>query len=205
MKIAAFTFVKNAIKLDYPVVEAIQSVLPLADEVVVAVGKSDDNTREVVASIDTKVRIVDTVWDETLRSGGMVLAVETDKAFDAVGSDADWCIYIQADECLHEKYIPVVRQAMEKYLDDNDVEGLLFQYKHFYGSYDFLGDSRTWYRKEIRVIRNNKSIRSWKDAQGFRKNGQKLKVAEINADIYHYGWVRHPRFMMAKAHEANKL
>ncbi|MCB9261812.1 MAG: glycosyltransferase family 2 protein [Flavobacteriales bacterium] len=205
MKISGFTFVKNAIKLDYPVREAILSVLPLVDEMVVAVGKSDDDTRNLIESIDPKIKIVDTIWDDSLREGGKVLAVETDKAKAAVNPKSDWLIYIQADECIHEKYYAEIRWKMEQFKDDNRVEGLLFDYIHFYGSYDFVGDSRTWYRKEIRIIKNKPEIKSWKDAQGFRKEGEKLKVKKIEAAIYHYGWVRHPKFMMAKAVEANKL
>ncbi|MFT5724595.1 MAG: glycosyltransferase involved in cell wall biosynthesis [Bacteroidia bacterium] len=206
MFVSGFTFVKNAVKLDYPVVEAITSVLPLVDELVVAVGKSDDETRELIASIDkSKIRIIDTVWDESLRAGGKVLAEETDKAKAAVNPDADWLIYIQADECIHEQYYDEIRSAMSTYASDSQVEGLLLDYIHFYGSYDFVGDSRTWYKKEIRVIKNDQHIESWKDAQGFRKAEQKLQVKKIDAAIYHYGWVRHPKYMMAKAYEANKL
>lgn len=204
MYVSGFSFIRNAVKLDYPIVEAIKSILPLCDEVVVAVGDSDDETRNLIIGIDPKVRVIDTQWDLNLREGGKVLAIETNKAFDAVNEHADWCFYIQGDECLHEKYIPAVREAMEKWKDDPEVEGLLFEYRHFYGSYDYLGDSRTWYRNEIRVIRNDHSIRSYKDAQGFRKNGRKLKVKRSGAAIYHYGWVRHPRHMMAKSLEANR-
>lgn len=206
MFVSGFTFVKNALKLDYPVVQAIQSVLPLVDEMVVAVGKSEDDTKSVIEGIDpTKVRIVETVWDDSLREGGKVLAVETDKAKAAVNPKADWLIYIQADECIHEQYYDEIRLQMNRYSSDKKVEGLLFDYIHFYGSYDYIGDSRTWYKKEIRVIKNDQHITSWKDAQGFRKKGRKLTVKKINAAIYHYGWVRHPRYMMAKAYEANKL
>ena len=69
MKVTGFSFIKNAVQFQYPIVEAVQSILPLCDEVVVAVGDSDDNTRELVASIDPKVRIVDTVWDNTPAPG----------------------------------------------------------------------------------------------------------------------------------------
>jgi hypothetical protein len=203
--VSGFTFIRNAIKLDYPVKEAILSILPLVDEMVVAVGQSDDKTRDLIASLGAKIRIVDTLWDESLREGGKVLADETNKAFDAVSEQADWCFYIQGDECIHEKYHSHILQQMRLYKEDSRVEGLLFDYAHFYGSYDYLGDSRTWYRKEIRIVKNNKEIRSYKDAQGFRKNGKKLNVKQIAAEVYHYGWVRHPKYQMAKLREANKL
>jgi len=199
MKVCGFTFIRNAVKFDFPIVEAITSVLPLCDRFVVAVGRSEDETRELIENIDpAKITIVDTVWDENLNEGGRVYAGETNKALDAIPNEYNWCFYIQGDEVLHEKYLPAVRCAMEENLDRSEVDGLLFDYRHFYGSYDYVGDCRHWYRKEIRVIRNDKSIRSYKDAQGFRKAGEKLKVVQVAAEIFHYGWVRHPRYMQQK-------
>jgi hypothetical protein len=191
-------------KLDYPVVEAIRSILPLVDEMVVAVGNSEDDTLELIKSIDPNIKIIETIWEDHLREGGKVLALETDKAKAAVDPQSDWLIYIQADECIHEKYHEPIRKAMEQWKDDKRVEGLLLNYLHFYGSYDYLGDSRTWYRQEIRIIKNHPNIKSWKDAQGFRVGARKLNVAKVGAYVYHYGWVRHPKYMMAKSLEANK-
>ncbi len=206
MKVTGFSFVKDAIKYDYPVVEAIRSVLPLCDDFVVAVGKSSDATLELIQNIDKeKIRIVETVWDESLREGGRVLAVETDKAFAAVPDDSDWAFYIQGDELLHEKYLPVIRDAMTKYQNDPKVDGLLFHYAHFYGSYDYVGSSSHWYKNEIRVIKNDKSIYSFRDAQGFRKGNDKmLYVKTIEAYIYHYGWVKEPKAMQRKQENFNK-
>jgi hypothetical protein len=205
MKVAGFTFIRNAILLDFPVKEAIASVLPLCDHFFVAVGKSDDDTLGWIRSIaPEKIIITETVWDQELVSGGAVYAAETDKAFDSVPEEYDWCIYIQGDEVLHEKYLPVVRKAMEDCLERKEAEGLLFGFRHFYATYDYVGDSRKWYRKEIRVIRNDKTIRSYRDAQGFRKTGKKLKVVAVEAEIYHYGWVRHPEIMQEKINAVKK-
>ena len=206
MKVCGFTFIRNAEKFDFPVIEAITSVLPVCDHFVVAVGNSDDNTREIIQKINPeKISIVDTVWDETLQKNGAVYAAETDKAFDAVLPEYDWCFYIQGDEVVHEKYLPGIQKAMQDNLKCKEVEGLLFRYKHFYGRFDYVAVSRKWYRNEIRVIRNDKSIRSYRDAQGFRKNGRKLNVIPVDAEIYHYGWVRHPRFMQDKIDEVRKF
>ncbi|RME89635.1 MAG: glycosyltransferase family 2 protein [Candidatus Hydrogenedentota bacterium] len=199
MFVSGFTFIRNAIKFDYPIREAIESILPLCDEVVVAVGKSEDDTLKLIQSIPSdKIRIVETQWDESLREGGAVLASETNKAFDAISDKSDWAFYIQGDEVIHEKDYPAILEAMETYLPDKKVEGLLFRYLHFYGSYDYIGDSRRWYRREVRIIRNDKSIRSWKDAQGFRKEGRKLFVKPVDATVYHYGWVKPPEKQQAK-------
>ena len=206
MKVSGFTIVRNAIKYDYPVVEAISSILPVCDEVIVAVGRSEDGTLDLIRSIGSpKIRIIETVWDDSLREGGKVLADETNKAFIGIANDSDWCFYIQADEVLHEKYIPAVKEAMQKWKDDKKVEGLLFNYVHFYGSYDHTGDSRRWYKKEIGIVRNDKAISSYKDAQGFRKNEKKLFVKEIGAEIYHYGWVKPPSAQQEKQKNFHKM
>lgn len=206
MFVSGFTIARNVVRADYPLREAVYSILPVCDEMLIAVGKSDDATLELVKSFDSpKIRIIETEWDDTLREGGKVLAVETNKAFDAVSEKADWCFYIQADECLHEQYLDHVREAMIDFCDDKEVEGLLLDYKHFYGSYDYLADSRNWYRKEIRIIKNNKKIRSYKDAQGFRIDNRKLKVKQIDACMFHYGWVKHPKQQLEKLKQARKL
>jgi hypothetical protein len=209
MKVSGFTFIRNATKFDYPVVEAIKSILPVCDDFVVAVGNSDDNTLDLIQNIDKqKIRIIETVWDdsEEMKKGGKVFASETDKAFQAVTLDSDWAFYIQGDEVIHEKYLKSICSSMEKWKDDNMVEGLLFKYLHFYGSYDYIGLSPKWYGHEIRVIKNNKAIYSFRDAQGFRiyKN-KKLKVKPVDAYVYHYGWVKEPVKMMKKAVNANSF
>ena len=199
MKVSGFSFIRNAIKYDYPIVESIKSILPICDEFVIAVGESDDKTNELIQSINSpKIKIIDTVWDDSLRKGGEVLAKETDKAFSEVAEDSDWAFYIQGDEVIHEKYLDEIKNKMQKFKDDAKVEGLLFNYIHFYGSYDFIGDSRKWYRREVRIVRNDKSIHSFRDAQGFRKNNKLLKVKQIDAKVYHYGWVKHPEIQQAK-------
>lgn len=207
MKVTGFTFIRNAIKYDYPVVEAIRSVLPLCDDFVVAVGRSEDATLELIQSIDPgKIKILETVWDDSIREGGRVLAEETNKAFRAIAANTDWCFYIQGDELLHEKYHEAVRKAMLQWKDNEEVDGLLFKYLHFYGSYDYVGTSASWYAREIRVVRNDKSIYSYRDAQGFRKgDNEKLRVKPVDAYIYHYGWVKDPRAMQLKQEDFNKL
>ncbi|MEM1218384.1 MAG: hypothetical protein AAGH79_05710, partial [Bacteroidota bacterium] len=66
MKISGFTMGKNTGKLYYPIKEAIESVLPIVDEFVVALGDSDpdDPTEDLIQSIQSdKIKIIRTVWD----------------------------------------------------------------------------------------------------------------------------------------------
>lgn len=199
MKVSGFTFIRNAVKYDFPVVESIRSILPLCDDIYVAVGNSEDDTLSLIRSIDPRIHILETTWDDNLSEGGRVLAVETDKALNSVPEDSDWCFYLQADEIVHENDLDNISKSMERWKDHPQVDGLLFNYHHFFGTYDYISTSPNWYRKEIRIIRNDPSIYSYRDAQGFRKgDNQKLRVKPIDAWIYHYGMVRHPKTQFEK-------
>lgn len=206
MKVAGFTFIRNAVQNDYSIVEAVTSILPICDEFIIAHGNSDDETQALLESINSpKIKIIRTTWDDSVREGGRTFALETDKAFQAISPDVDWAFYIQGDECVHEKYLDTIKKEMELCLQDKSVNGLLFNYKHFYGSYDFFAHSRRWYRREIRVIRNLPGMHSYKDAQGFRYQGEKIKVKHIDAYIYHYGWVKPPSGLNNKVRNFNKF
>jgi hypothetical protein len=179
--------------------------LPVVDEMIVLCGDSTDGTNDLIAAINSpKIKIHHSVWDHSLRTGGRVLAVETDKAFNLIDPASDWAFYIQGDEVMHEKYVDTVIEACKKYKGDKRVEGLVFKYLHFYGTFDYVGDSRRWYNREVRVIRNDKSISAYRDAQGFRKGAKKLLVKPVDAYIYHYGWVKSPAQMKKKIKEVSR-
>lgn len=204
--------VRNATKLFYPVKESIASILPLVDEFVVAVGKgdTDDQTKEEILSLGSeKVRIIDTVWDLEDYPNGTENAHQTDIAKEACSGD--WLFYLQADEVVHEAYLPTIKAACYKHLHDLEVEGFLFNYCHFWGDFWHYIPNHGWYPKEIRIVRNDPQIHSWRSAQSFRRipdfdgknyrqesGTSKLQVAPIDAYIYHYGWVRPPRLMQKK-------
>jgi hypothetical protein len=124
----------------------------------------------------------------------------------AISQESDWCFYIQGDEVLEEGQDSLIRQAMEHHLNDENVDGFLFKYRHFYGSYDYVGASNSWYQHEIRIVRNMETVYSYKDAQGFRKgDNEKLRVIELPVHIHHYGWVKEPKAMQRKQRNFNKL
>ncbi|MBI4930054.1 MAG: glycosyltransferase family 2 protein [Bacteroidetes bacterium] len=207
MKVSGFTFVRNAVKFDYPVVEGIKSILPICDEVVVAVGNSEDDTLGLIKSIGTpKIKIIETIWDNSQREGGRVYAIETEKALRACNPESDWRFYMQADEVFHENDLPLIHKAMLKWKEDKQVDGLVFDHINFYCTYKYYADARHWQKKEIRVIRNNHQIRSYGDAASFRMaNGRKLHCKYVPAMIYHYGWVREPYSMQQKKIEQNSF
>ncbi|MCX6147037.1 MAG: glycosyltransferase family 2 protein [Candidatus Kapabacteria bacterium] len=197
MKLSGFTFVKNAIKYAYPLKESIYSVLPLVDEFIIAAGDSDDGTTELIKSWnEPKIKIIETIWDKSRNVDGWIYADQTNIALRAC--TGDWCFYIQADEVINELDFRLIKSEIESANKNQEIEALLFRYIHFYGSYEFVGIGRQWYRREIRLIKNIPNIVSWGDAQGFRyklkdDNVRKLNAKQIEAKIYHYGWVRPPK------------
>ena len=203
---------KNARKLYYPMKQAVQSILPIVDEFIVVLGDSDadDTTREEIESIgSSKIKIIDTVWDIEKYPRGMEHAHQTDIAKSLC--QGDWLFYLQSDEVIHEDDLPVIRKRCEELEHDPEVEGLLFDYIHFWGDYNHIQNNHCWYRKEIRIVRNNPEIHSWQSAQSFRRipgfdglhyrqkeNTYKLKTANVKARVFHYGWVRPPQLMNKK-------
>ncbi len=207
--LSGFSFIRNGLSLGYPFQESLQSLLAICDEVVLAVGDSQDGTREYLESlVNPKLRIIDTVWDEALREGGKILAQQTDIALREC--KGDWCLYLQGDEVLHEEDTKIILDQMSKADQDPQVEALLFRWIHLFGSYRHRGAGRQWYRREIRAFKRNPNVVSWGDAQGFRVKEtsgafRKLRARQTEARIFHYGWVRHPRHQYAKTQAMNKL
>jgi hypothetical protein len=186
--------------MDYPVVESIQSILSIVDELIVLIGDGSDSTEELIKSIPSeKIKVHRSVWNPDLKRGGAVLAEETNKAFQLIDPAADWAFYLQADEVIHEKGLPSIVEACHRYKDDKRVDVLVLPYKNFFATYDYVGDSRRWIAAEGRIIKNDKSITSYRDAQGFRRDGKKLKgVLIANAFVFHYSWVKSPEQMGIK-------
>ena len=207
MKVSGFTIIRNGVYYAYPFKEAILYILPLCDEMIVNVGISDDDTLKTMKTLYDKnknIRIIESEWDMNLKDG-LVLSEETNKALKEC--TGDWCFYIQSDEVLHEKYYSAVKKEMSDNLKNKKIEGLRFRYRHFYGSYDFYQDNyRNWYIREVRIIKNSDNITSWGDAMDFRHpDGSRINSKNINAEIYHYGWVRPPDTLIKKRSDFERL
>lgn len=214
MTISGYTFVRNATKLAFPLKESILSILDLVDEFVIAFspGDEDDNTLEIIESIGSnKIKLIHVDWEPERYKQNTLYAHLSDLAKEKC--KGDWLFYLQADEVIHEQYLSIIKNACKYYLENDNIQGLLFNYKHFWGDYDHCFTHHSWYPYEIRIIRNDPAIHSWRDAQSFRQFDEfedntenyqkkigthKLKVAIIPAFVYHYGWVRDPIKMRTK-------
>ena len=207
VSISGFTFIRNGIELGFPFEASIRSLLPLVDEFVVAVGAGSDDTLERVKAIgDPKIRIVETLWNERMADRGFVYAQQ--KMIAQFSCTGDWAFYLEGDEVVHEDDLAKIRASVEQHHDNATVEALVFDYKHFYGSPDWVSISPGWYRRECRLIRN--TIRSYApDGQYWlvttaHKKGRNPQAALANAHIYHYGWIRKNEAMQAKMDKVAK-
>ncbi len=203
--ISGFTFIKNGLSLGYPILESVLSIAPICDEVIINVGFEDvdciidDGTYNYLTSNlkDPKYKFIKSWWDPEIKKSGLILSQQTNIALNAC--TGKYCQYIQGDECVHEddlKYILEGVEAMEK---NPSIDGLVFNYLHFYGNVDIYKYTRTMYRREVRLVRNGKGIKSWLDAQGFRAaDDKKIYARLIKARIFHYGWARAEKVMAKK-------
>lgn len=201
MKVSGCTFIRNAVQYDFPIVEAVTSVLPIVDEFIVNVGRSDDATLERVRSIGSrKIQIVETEWDENVRADGKIFGMQQDVALSYC--TGDWALLVQGDEVVHEEDHAEIRNAMERYLTQPDVLGLVFRMVHFKG--DYWSIDPWMYRKATRIVRNHCGVRSTPDCYDFLPNGksQMLKSGPhgrlIKARMFHYGWVKDSNVLQRK-------
>ena len=204
MKVSGFTFIRNAVKYDFPLLEAIQSALPVVDEFIVNVGNSEDETLALIRSLDDpKIQIIESVWDDTLKRDGRVLGLQQDIALSQCSGD--WAFLVQGDEVIHEDDLAAIREAMNQYAADERVLGLVFRVIHFKG--DYWSVDPWMYRKATRVIRTNQGISSSADGCDFRtkQSSRMIKSGEsgriIPARVFHYGWVKHAEIFREKKRE----
>ncbi len=207
MKVSAFTFIKNGQLLGYPFIQSIQSVMPIVDEFVVNVGESEDNTLELVESIDSsKIRIIQSKWNDKMQDRGYVYGQQ--KMIAQYNCTGDWAFYIEGDEVYHESELEQIRQSMKVHLNDPNVEALVFDYYHFYGNANSYINSPGWYRSEARIIKN--SVRTYSPDGLFwlvldsNKRGRYPRAKNTGAHCYHYGWVRSEAQMNLKSEKVQK-
>jgi hypothetical protein len=195
--VSGVSIVRNATILDYPVEVALQSILPLVDELLVNVGLSDDDTLDRVRSLDDpKIQIHVTDWGDSSGRRLRDLADETNRVLELCRHD--WAIYIQADEVLHEDGLAAVRDSLSRASEREAVEGLAFDFLHFYGSPAWIWTGRSSYRSEVRMVRRSSGAKSFSDAQGFRVHGRLPRVQDSGGQIFHYGYVKSEQALSTK-------
>ena len=206
MKISGCTIVRNAIRLNYPFEASVRSLIPICDEFIINCGDSEDSTLDLCERLQrefpTKVRLLRATWETGPQADGFQLRHQTDRVVSEC--KGDWCFYLQADEVVHEEDLKNIRTLATLANNDPRIDGLVFDYLHFYGNYDYVIRGRNWYRREVRLFKLGRDIRAFRDAQGFRKRGKRLRATPARARIFHYGYVRTPSSLATKANEMGR-
>lgn len=207
MFVSAFTFIKNGQILGYPFLQSIESILPIVDEFIINVGESEDETLSVIKSIkNQKIRIIESKWNEKMTDRGYVYGQQ--KMISQFNCQGDWAFYIECDEVYHEDELDKIRACMSKYLKDDNVEALVFDFLHFYGNPNSYLDSPGWYRTEARIIKN--TIRSYAPDGLFwlvldsNKKARYPRAKHTGVTCYHYGWARSEAEMNLKTSKVQK-
>jgi len=210
--ISGFTFIKNGLTLGYPFLESAKTIEPICKEVIINVGFEDENCTQDDGTYEylrdnltsSKFKFIKSWWNPEISSQGLILSQQTNIALEKCTGKT--CQYIQGDEAIHEDDLNSIELGHKELIDRSDLHGLIFNYIHFYGNTNVYRHTRSVYRREVRAIKNNSNILSWKDAQGFRfKDGSKISAKLIDARIFHYGWARPQEVMNKKIESFEKL
>lgn len=185
--------------LDYPFAAALASALNICHSAVVVVGQSQDNTRDLVydlaAGYHGRVKVHETVftYDRMWQENWWNLASSL--------TDAEWLMYHDADEVIHEDDAAEVRALMR----DPAVKLISFPFIHFYMTpnwtrHDFppratrLGRRSAGYRMRNWCTDENPDYpacqmvcgKEERDAHGYRSEG----IAVMDIPVFHYSWCR---------------
>ncbi len=210
MKISGFTIASNTIRFDYPVVESIKSILPIVDEFIVNVGPDEDGTLSLIESIgDPKIKIIRSQWNPNLDTGGYLFAQQTNIAlFNCTGS---WAFYLQADEVIHEDDLPLIMECVDRYLEDDRVEGLAFWHLDFWGDYSTLLNVYPYRgQRRCRLVKPHRFVLSRGDAAGFtvhpkyKEKGRRIRVVDTGARVFHYGQIKTEKTLHEKWQSTQK-
>lgn len=193
MLLSGFTFVRDAVRCEYPITQSIASILPIVDEFIVNVGLPDeDGTTDLIASInDPKIKIIHSQWNPHLDHGCYVYTQQANIAlFNCRGK---WAFYLQADEVVHEEDHPVILGHLAHYGDDERVDGLVLKQINFWGDYQtILSIYPKWERRRCWIIKPHHFVLCAKDAsrftvhKKFKEKGRWLRAVETEARLFHY-------------------
>lgn len=186
MSISVVFVVKNALRQGYCFWESLKSCLPIADELIISEGFSDDDTLHYLMGFRRKykhqadIKVFQDDWEERSYHGEVIADVSM-RAIDK--ATKDWVYYLQADEIIHEDNVPFILDIASR----PDYHSVSFPFYHFIRSWE---PSDEGYKEAIRMIRRNKDIRLMGDAWNFEGEICPICPAgDVPKPIYHFAWV----------------
>ena len=202
--ICGFSYGRNLVKLDYPVAEAIRSVLPACDRYLFLVGDSDDATEGLIRAIDPKIQVIRSRWPQTT-SGGELFRIEGQKVMGQAGATGTvWGLHQFCDEVYQELDLPGLRAASRAHADAAQVKALLVRMVNF--AFDYRSVDPWMYRKACRIYRLDDTLELYGDGCGpgirqtiLKQSGHRFQAGSrcnYYLDKHHLGghvrWARDP-------------
>jgi len=191
--------VRNGISLDYCFREAVQSLLPVCDEVVVCDGESTDGTQEAIREwmkTEPKIKLCVYPWPDP--KGDINFWVNW-LNFAREHLTTDWHLQLDADEVLSEKSYPEVLAHAAR-----------ARHAVFCHRYNFWQDHR--HTIPAGVCLSHRVVRMapqdvWLPSDGPHPNGAQAIAMAVDSDIslYHYGFLRRRAAYFAKSKELHRM
>lgn len=183
MSIGGTLIVRNGDEFDYPWRQAVLSLLPICDQVVISDAGSTDGTREAIIEwqkTEPKIKLVNFPWPE---SDPTLIANWINSAREHL--ETDWHFFLTADEVLHEAYYAAVLDwpnAHPNHSATTHTRNFWSDSKHL------IPYGRTCGHRGIRMAKQN----VWMPADFPDERGRKAMDTSIETDIevYHYNYLR---------------
>lgn len=195
--ITAHLVIRNGNKYDYPWKEAILSILPAVEGMIVLEAYSEDDTLEdleKLASQHKKIKIIRGDWSpktpDEQRRPFLVLARLVNKCIAHI--QTPWHLQIQGDEAFHEEQLEELKRLGTDL--GTEYDSVSFPYTHFVAN--FSTTFPFMYQRLIRMARTSSQWQSIGDACQLAYGKGNTYKSDIM--VYHYGKVHEPAVAMLK-------
>ena len=201
--ISGHMIIKNGVKFDYPFVEACLSILPICDEFIFIEGNGEDGTYEKLLELQSsnpKIKIFRENWQKEHFS---VLSELTNVAIERC--KCNYHFQIQADECVHERFLPEIKKAA-----NTNADYFIFGVKHFFSNFNTIYNPGVYYDSFIRFAKKKTypKLRSYDDAMSLGcpdSDSACFKENQLTGiKVFHYGYVRKPKSLIEKQKQMTK-
>lgn len=200
MNLSVIMVIKNGIENGYTFLESIRSVVDVADEFLISDGYSTDGTYDYLMAAADRFKNIHLYRDHWNPSGhGEAIAVMTNRI--KARAKGDWIYNIQADEVIHESFLPkLIYLTRQK---TPDYRSFAVEFLHFVGDFRHV-ETNPGYRFAVRLVPNSDRIHVMGD--GWTFEGDIHPVGFIQEPpLFHFGWVYARNNIFKRKHQAEYI
>lgn len=184
MTLGGNVVIRNGNSLDFCWREAIRSLLPVCDVVSVSDGESQDGTQEEIREwMKYEPKIVLNVYPWPSPVGDPDWFVKWIN-YNREHVQADWQFQLDADEVLHEKSYPEIRD----FIETPDRTGVVTRYNFWKDHRHLIPEGQCLGKRVVRLAPQ----RLWLASDGEHPKGSEAASLGVSTgiEIYHYGFIR---------------